>query len=369
MTKNKILIFHPIIAPYRIDFFNDMASKCNATIYLLMKKFNVFNNYDSIVDQFKFTPQYVFENGDESNVRLFSKQYWKILDKENPDIVLTSEFGACPLMVILHKKLFKKKYQIITMCDDSGDMLKTATLRHKIFRHICSSLMDNIIVVSPDVKTWFMNKYRKGIYFPIIRDETRARKEYSDTIVLSNQNAQKYDLLNKRVFMFVGRLAPEKNIALLIKSFAKVKTENDKLVIIGDGPEREELEELSIKTNTKILFTGRIEGTELMSWYNIADVFILPSTLERFGAVTNEALIAGCYSLISTMAGSCCLIKNNINGKTFSPNEEHSLETAIKCAQSKVEPHKDKIVLKDNLMSEPYKDLFDTVTRLLNAKE
>lgn len=66
-------------------------------------------------------------------------------------------------------------------------------------------------------------------------------------------------------------------------------------------------------------------GHELYAWYNIAQLFVLASWQEAFGAVTNEALQGGCRCLISELAGSQCLIKEGINGCTFNPHDQKHL--------------------------------------------
>ena len=95
-------------------------------------------------------------------------------------------------------------------------------------------------------------------------------------------------------------------------------TEHCKLVIIGDGEEMNDLQALASSISKEILFLGRIEGEELRAWYNIADVFVLLSTLEPYGAVINEALLAGNRIVISQKAGACCLVSKD-NGEIVEP--------------------------------------------------
>jgi glycosyltransferase involved in cell wall biosynthesis len=363
----KILVFHPTIAPYRIDFFNDLYRRYNAKIYLMLTKSKVFKNYEEIQKQFEFVPQYVFNKSDGKVIRSFNTRYWRILNEENPDVVITSEFGACPIMVLLHRMIFRKEYRVITMCDDSEDMIKTATRRHRLFRHICTFLMDDVITVAPNVCKWFKKKYGKGLYFPIIRDDVKARKDLESVLALSQENATLYGLLEKRVYLFVGRLAVEKNVSLLIRAFSEIKTEDDRLVIIGDGTEKPMLESLSNECGANAIFLGRIEGLELLSWYNIANVFVLPSIFEPFGAVTNEALIAGCYSIISSIAGSSSLIADNENGIVFNPHVKGELNKALISAREKGLKNNGAIVLKPNMMSASYKTYIDSLFNELDT--
>ena len=85
--------------------------------------------------------------------------------------------------------------------------------------------------------------------------------------------------------------------------------------------------ELGLANN--VLFTGKVEGLELLSWYFLAGLFVLPSMHEPFGAVVNEALIAGCSVLCSEKAGARTLI-NRSNGAVFDPESIDELTYLLK---------------------------------------
>ena len=365
MSKNqRIIAFHPTIATYRIDFFNALATRANCKIYLLMRVFTNFVDYESIRKKIEFDPQYVFDERKE-HIRSFSLRYWRILDKEDPDVVITFEFGSCPIMIILHRIIKRKKYKIITMCDDSPRIFDRGSIRHRLCRAICSPFLDDIIFSSKEISDRYKRKKGIGIYFPIIREENKARNTYKSILEHSNSLALKYQLSEHRVIGFVGRLAKEKNVGALIRCFSKIKTTNESLVIIGDGPERNSLEELSKELGVEAIFTGRIEGDELYSWYNIIDIFVLPSTYEPFGAVTNEALLAGCVAVVSDRCGSKCLISNYHNGLIYNAEDENNLSDAIVKARQFAQQHDKEISLRANLMEEDFSQLFNSLIRSL----
>lgn len=110
--------------------------------------------------------------------------------------------------------------------------------------------------------------------------------------------------------LFVGRLVDVKNLNFLIEVFSDyvLLNKNARLILVGDGDKKNELKNLVLNLNIQdyVLFTGRYENEELYAWYKIADYFILPSTSETFGAVVNEALIAGLPVLCSNLAGASC---------------------------------------------------------------
>ncbi|NLB34482.1 MAG: glycosyltransferase family 4 protein [Elusimicrobia bacterium] len=103
------------------------------------------------------------------------------------------------------------------------------------------------------------------------------------------------------VIGYVGALTEQKGLNYLIDAFSRIKTsEKLKMLIVGDGPVREKLEEQvrEKNLNDKVVFTGAVNHSELTGYYNSMDVFVLPSiTLggqsERFGRVLLEAMSCG----------------------------------------------------------------------------
>ena len=91
LKEKKVLIFHPTIAPYRVDFFNDLYTKLNASIYLYYENLLDQNfDYAEIKKQFKFSPKY-FKRKFKIGKRVFPIGHLEILKKEMPDIVIVGE--------------------------------------------------------------------------------------------------------------------------------------------------------------------------------------------------------------------------------------------------------------------------------------
>lgn len=323
-NKKKLLIFHPIIAPYRIDFFNHLSQYYNVKFCMFHR--NMIDqkfDYDKISQLFEFTP-IILDQFYKLPFFQIRKHIISTIQKFNPDIVLVPECGYTSIIVFFYKVLSKKKYKIISMIDDSYDMIinnNQFSKKHKWGEKILIPVFNNVISVDPNVTAFFQKKYKKGLFFPIIQDEKRIKKLYEQALPISQKYINQYNLNNKKVILFVGRLVDIKNVNFVINAFNKLAPQNTCFVIVGSGDTEKKLKILT-QNNPNIIFTGRLEGKLLYAWYNIAELFILPSIQEPFGAVTNEALIGGCFSLISNKAGSSCLIKNGINGYTFNPYNE-----------------------------------------------
>jgi 1,2-diacylglycerol 3-alpha-glucosyltransferase len=102
---------------------------------------------------------------------------------------------------------------------------------------------------------------------------------------------------NDQIVLCVARLAKEKSIDFLIKTFAKFSKTNPNVyfVIAGDGPERKNLQKLidRVDVNHKIILLGFVPYNDIPKVYNGADVFIFASQTETEGMIVPEAMSSG----------------------------------------------------------------------------
>jgi len=116
------------------------------------------------------------------------------------------------------------------------------------------------------------------LFHPSRRDDSLRRSLASEADVL---------------LMYVGRLAPEKRIDLLVKAFPAIReatSERVALVLVGGGPVREELEARQVEG---IYLAGYRRSEDLAAHFASADVFLFPSDTETFGQVVTEAMASG----------------------------------------------------------------------------
>lgn len=103
---------------------------------------------------------------------------------------------------------------------------------------------------------------------------------------------KKLNLEGKKVLLYVGRLAKEKNVYFLLEVMKKME-KNVVLLMVGGGPEKEKLEEKAREEGLNIIFTGYVPREELVDYYHAADVFVFSSLTETQGLVVLESLSAG----------------------------------------------------------------------------
>lgn len=317
------------LAPYRLDYYNYISEHMNCDIYFQLRGFEgqLFST-EEVEKKCTFIPKYLKITrmmGDRQVVwglRKLIKQY-------KPEFIMVPEFSFLAMQVILIKKLFGYKYKIISQCDDSYAMLvgKGFSRFHEWSRKLCMPFIDNLILLDSRAKTWYQHHYHKGIFMPLLTDDSKASVTY-EVKAKADQYKELYGLSGLKTLLFVGRLVEVKNLSSLLKACSLLSFDY-KLIIVGDGVLKETLEKEARELHAKVEFVGRKNDSDLTAWYCCADVFVLPSVIEPFGAVTNEALLGGCNCVISKLAGSACLIEEGINGYLADPNSVDDIAKQI----------------------------------------
>ena len=129
-----------------------------------------------------------------------------------------------------------------------------------------------------------------------------------------------------RVVLYVGRIAPEKNLSLLFTAYAAMRAANPdtRLVLVGDGPERAALQ----VQYPEAVFCGMRTGEELARHYASGDLFLFPSLTETFGNVTTEAMASGLAVVAYDYAAAETLIRHRENGMLAQCNDFSAFITA-----------------------------------------
>lgn len=125
------------------------------------------------------------------------------------------------------------------------------------------------------------------------------------------------------VVLSVGRVAPEKNLHVVIEAYRALarRVPQARCVIVGDGPGRAALE----AANPDVIFAGTRRGDELAAFYASADLFVFPSLTETFGNVVLEAMASGIPVVAYAEAAAREFIRNGQNGIRVAPGNEGGL--------------------------------------------
>lgn len=205
----------------------------------------------------------------------------------------------CPEVVWLAAKILRRPYivQFHLETDASGFFGFLLTwYKRFILRRVLRSA-SRVIAVSPDQPAVLIREY--GV-----------PAQHIDTI--PNGIASKFSQVPRKEapvtekfrWLFVGRLAVQKNVDLLLEATALMSQEAE-LVIVGDGEDRAKLEALArrLKLNN-VTFVGVQRGEDLLMQYRQADAFVLPSRKESTGLVLLEAMAAGLPIVATNVEGT-----------------------------------------------------------------
>jgi glycosyltransferase involved in cell wall biosynthesis len=127
------------------------------------------------------------------------------------------------------------------------------------------------------------------------------------------------------VLVYVGRIAPEKKVELLLEAFPEIRRRASKrvaLVYVGGGPALEKLRRRRVEG---VHFTGYRRGEELAAHYASADAFVFPSDTETFGQVVTEALASGIPAVAPARGGVTDTVVPGETGWLFEPGDVDDL--------------------------------------------
>jgi glycosyltransferase involved in cell wall biosynthesis len=136
------------------------------------------------------------------------------------------------------------------------------------------------------------------------------------------------------VLLYVGRLASEKNVPLVLRAFDAVRASRPdaRLVVVGDGPCRRQLQARQPLAH----FVGTQRGVDLAAHYASADLFVFPSLSETFGNVTLEAMAAGLAVVAFDRAAARELIRDGHSGLLARGSDPDGFVHAVCAAADRV---------------------------------
>ncbi|MBW4668532.1 MAG: glycosyltransferase family 4 protein [Cyanomargarita calcarea GSE-NOS-MK-12-04C] len=250
-----------------------------------------------------------------------------------PNIVFTNSFGVWTILALLFKFLGNWRVVIAYEGSSPGVDFRNSPAR-LLVRRVMVSLADAYITNSQAGKAYLTEVLQAK------KERVFARPyEVPDANALLG-NCNKSEAIEPQfktpIFLFVGQVVHRKGLHLLLEacSFLKKQGCNDyTLLIVGDGTQREELEGFSQEHNLsdQVKWIGRVEYSCLGSYFERADVFILPTLEDTWGVVVQEAMIFGKPVLCSKLAGASELVIDGENGYSFDPNNIEQLAGVMRC--------------------------------------
>lgn len=223
--------------------------------------------------------------------------------------------------------------------DIKSKIINLLAIRPQIFLQKFALKKSKLIVFSRNMKNqilYFLKNKNKSIeiYNPGVDCDKFESKKIPNV-------REKYNIPEDSfTFLVVGRLIKDKAIQYAIDALSLLDNKNTFLLIVGDGPERSFLENLTkhLNINNRVVFTGKIK-THIENFYFASDCFLMTSVKETFGQTILEALASGLPvigwksgGVISTATSE--IIKNDINGYLIDFNQNKLIIAMDKISNS-----------------------------------
>lgn len=335
----RTLIIHRALTPYRIDLFNALYSRYGCDIYFEEKEAENHRFNQSLLNSRICFP-YNYLSPGVAGIKNLRWDIFKLIARGRYDLVLTSEINLTTLLALAARYITSPHSRIVSMVDDSYSIAQETVKKQLDLKKIIleSGMLNGVILCdrrAQEVYSYSLGKDNRYHTFPILQKEETIREIlpplYPDATALRGHYTHHP---SDKILLYVGRLSPEKNLDSLISAFSRAFGEQEEvhLVLVGDGPLEGFLRAKAEKTpcRQRIHFAGRKEGKELYSHYLMADAFVLASTLERFGAVANEALTIGLPCAISKATGIASMLQETREVVLFDPFSLEQIEEALK---------------------------------------
>jgi glycosyltransferase involved in cell wall biosynthesis len=259
-----------------------------------------------------------------------AKILWRKLQQLKPSAVLVPGYYTAPaLITALWAKLYRKR--CVLMSETTRDDYARVWWRELPKRILVQGLFDSGIAGGePHVR------YLQQLGFPPERIarfyDVIDNEFYKDEADEARRTCGLRESLHlpDQYFLYVGRLASEKNVDGLIESFTRYRKSGGtwSLVMVGDGSRRRNLEAqcAALGISDHVRFEGLKSARESVRYFAFAGCFVLPSTREPWGLVVNEAMAAGLPVIVSRRCG-CAedLVSSGDNGYLFDPRQPDEL--------------------------------------------
>ncbi len=263
-----------------------------------------------------------------ANKLRLSALLWKRLSALGPKVVLVPGYYTLPgITAALWARLHRRSSVLMT---ESTAFDHKRHFFRELFKRSMLRLLFDWAVTGGKAHVRYLDQlgFRRdriaGFYDVVDNEKIRSGTETLREAACSNDGP------SGPYFLFVGRLAQEKNVGMLLASWLRYRETGGSwpLVLAGDGPTRPALEAAASLSRFKddVQFTGLRSMRELIPSYAAAGCFVLPSTREPWGLVVNEAMAAGLPVLVSRACG--CredLVHEGENGFSFDPTDGKAL--------------------------------------------
>jgi glycosyltransferase involved in cell wall biosynthesis len=236
----------------------------------------------------------------------------KVIKNTKPDVIV------CFYLLHAYPLAFLKKLSYFSLCPVA--MGSDVNLDNGFFQ----KLAKNFIYRNSDLifaRSWTLkDKIKEEHNCNVIVNPSSTDTSFFKPLNSKAKLKEKWGINpNCKVILTVCRLDKNKGVDIVLKSIGKFEYKNVKLLVVGDGVEREALEKLSyaLELNEKVGFMGLRDKMELLEFYNLSDVFVLASYAEGLPRVLLEAMACGCVPVVTNVGSVSAVVADGDTGFTI----------------------------------------------------
>lgn len=194
----------------------------------------------------------------------------------------------------------------------------------------CDKTISELIVPTKKAYELFKQKYKVNRNVYIVPTGIDIEKFYLENHPDFNKKEKRKEIgLNEKdfVILFVGRVASEKNLELLLSSMKSLigVSNKIKLLVVGDGPDSERYKKYVVKNelSSQVIFVGKVPWNKIPDYYLMADCFVTASHTETQGLTVIEAMAASLPVVAVNDESFEGTVIDNLNGLIFKNRREY----------------------------------------------
>lgn len=351
----RVLYCNPVFFEYRLPFYKELVRLFDGEFYVMYSpvRFKICKK-EKFCEQVKeelgenavaLTTDHVFDTNSmhwdempdiEKGKRIpFTHGMFKAINKIHPDALITEGyFQWTPLVLlygIFHHIPVYMGYERTLHTERNTGRLKT--MQRKLFNRFFAGFLVNGSETQRYLEKLGANSNKIHI------GGMSADASFLRNGISSMAEADKVDLRSKLsgsyadglIYLFVGQVAERKGVSYLLEAWLRHSAVNphDKLLIVGSGNQQEEFVGKYGK-NSSIVFTGRVDYSEIYKYYAVADVFVIPTIEDNWSLVVPEAMACG-LPVATSIYNGCHpeLVHKDVNGITFDTFDKDSMLNAL----------------------------------------
>lgn len=313
MDKLSVLLLHNTIAPYRLPLFEELAQRFDLEVAFCQpyKRERLWKT-DLSRKRFKYHLLMSRTVSLGSKSMIISPALVRLLLSRTYDVYILAHGPGMLISLLITIAIARLKRRPIVFW--SGSIATSGpnqpsgfigSLRNLALRSVLYRWPHSYIAYGQRAAD-----YLRGFDVPLARIFTGTQVLWPELVCKPMQSKADLGLDDRKVILCLSYLNQRKGIQYLIEAFHKLDRDDTTLVIAGDGPLRQSLENQAARARN-IVFTGYIDAEVKASYYAASDLFVLPTTEDPWGWVINEAMYYGLPVIVSDAAGGAELIDGN----------------------------------------------------------